>query len=348
MHILIKALIVAIISLLSQLPAIAAAPPDGSKDFDFAIGTWKTHIRRLLHPLTGSNDWTTLDGRVVTRKVWKGRAQLEEIEADGPIGHFEGLNLFLYNPQAHQWGLNWSSSSDGILGIPTVGEFKNGRAEIFDQETYKGRTILVRGIWSDIKANTHRFEQDYSDDGGKTWEPNFIAEKTLENPEPILLTTPLVPEATKHDFDFEFGTWNIHMRRLRRPLTDSSSWFEMNGTTTTSKVWGGKANIAEVEADGPNGHLELLALRLYNPQAHQWAISFATSNTGTLSTPCIGEFKNGIGEFIDQEPYGDRTILVHFTIQSLGEGKAHSEQAFSNDGGKTWETNWINDFTRVD
>jgi hypothetical protein len=359
MHILIKALIVAIISLLSQLPAFAAAaaPPDGSKDFDFAIGTWKTHIRRLLHPLTGSNEWTTLDGRVVTRKVWKGRAQLEEIEADGPIGHFEGLNLFLYNPQAHQWGLNWSNSSDGILGIPTVGEFKNGRAEIFDQETYNGRTILVRGIWSDIKANTHRFEQDYSDDGGKTWEPNFIAEKTLENPEPILLTTPVAPAGPPaplglgrpsgfHDFDFEFGTWNIHMRRLRHPLTDSSSWFEMNGTTTTSKVWGGKANIAEVEADGPNGHLELLALRLYNPQAHQWAISFATSNTGTLSTPCIGEFKNGIGEFIDQEPYGARTILVHFTIQSLGEGKAHSEQSFSNDGGKTWETNWINDYTR--
>jgi hypothetical protein len=362
MHNLIKALVLAIILLLSQKHTIAAATPaDGSKDFDFAIGTWKTHIRRLLHPLTGSNDWTTLDGRVVTRKVWKGRAQLEEIEADGPIGHFEGLNLFLYNPQAHQWGLNWSNSSDGILGIPTVGEFKNGRAEIFDQETYNGRTILVRGIWSDIKANTHRFEQDYSDDGGKTWEPNFIAEKTLENPEPILLTTPITTSAGPaptspttpgirdgfHDFDFEFGTWNIHMRRLHHPLTDSSNWFEMTGTTT-SKVWGGKANIAEVEADGPNGHLELLALRLYNPLAHQWAISFATSTAGTLSTACIGEFKNGIGEFIDQEPYGDRTILVHFTIQSTAPGKAHSEQAFSNDGGKTWETNWINDFTSVD
>ena len=361
MHNLIKALILAIILLLSRKHTIAATPPigptrrtvsappsDGSHDFDFAIGTWKTHIRRRLHPLTGSNEWTTLDGRVVTRKVWNGRAQLEEIEADGPIGHFEGLNLFLYNPLAHQWNLNWSNSSDGILGIPTIGEFKNGRAEMFDQETYNGRTILVRGIWSEIKARTHRFEQSYSDDGGKTWEPNFIAEKTLENPEPILLTTPLAAAGptSSHDFDFDFGTWNMHIRRLRHPLTDSASWYEMTGTTTVSKVWGGKANIAEVEADGPNGHLELLALRLYNPIAHQWAISFATSNTGTLSVPCVGEFHDGTGEFIDQEPYGDRTILVHFTIQSLGEGKAHSEQSFSNDGGKTWQTNWINDYTR--
>ena len=84
MHYLIKALVIAIISLVSQLPALAATPSDGSHDFDFAIGTWKTHIQRLLHPLTGSKEWTTFDGTVVTRKVWQGRAQLEEIEAKGP------------------------------------------------------------------------------------------------------------------------------------------------------------------------------------------------------------------------------------------------------------------------
>ena len=358
MYNLIKALILAIILLLSQRHTIAAPTPtmhapdsarDGSHDFDFAIGTWKTHIRRLLHPLTGAKEWTTFDGRVVTRKVWKGRAQLEEIEANGPIGHFEGLNLFLYNPQARQWGLYWSNSDDGILGIPTIGEFKNGRAEIFDQETYNGRTILVRGIWSEIKANTHKFEQSYSDDGGKTWEPNFIAEKTLEDREPKILATPVATttDPAQKDFDYDFGTWNMHIRRLRHPLTDSSSWFEMNGTSTTSKVWGGKANIAEIEADGPTGHLELLALRLYNPIAHQWAISFATSNSGVLSAPSFGEFKNGIGEFIDQEPYGNRTILVHLTHQSIAPDKGHSEQAFSNDGGKTWETNFINDYTRI-
>jgi hypothetical protein len=366
MYNLIKALILAIILLLSQKHAIAgfaAEPPirpaaplclghssdrDGSHDFDFAIGTWKTHIRRRLHPLTGSNEWTTFDGTVVTRKVWKGRAQLEEIEAKGPLGHFEGVNLFLYNPQARQWATYWANSDDGTIAVPTIGEFKNGRAELFDQETYNGRTILARGVWSEIKANTHRFEQSYSDDGGKTWETNFIAEKTLEDPEPKILTTPVstTTDPAQNDFDYDFGTWNMHIRRLRHPLTDSSSWFDMTGTTTNSKVWGGKASIAEIEGDGPNGHLELLALRLYNPIAHQWAISFATSNSGVLSVPAIGDFKDGIGQFIDQEPYGDRTILVHFTHQSVAPGKAHSEQAFSKDGGKTWETNWINDFTR--
>jgi hypothetical protein len=151
---------------------------DGSHDFDFNLGTWHTHIRRLLHPLTGSTTWTELNGTVVVKKVWNGRAQLEEIEADGEHGHFEGLTLFLYNPEAHQWSLNFSNSSSGTLATPSVGAFQDGRGEFLDQETYNGRTILVRGVWSDITPNTHRFEQSFSADDGRTWEPNFVADLT--------------------------------------------------------------------------------------------------------------------------------------------------------------------------
>lgn len=154
---------------------------DGQHDFDFNLGTWRTHIRRLMNPLTGSTTWVELDGTVVVKKVWDGRAQLEEIEADGSTGHFEGLTLFLYNPEAHQWNMNFTSSGDGTLSTPSIGEFKNGRGEFYDQETYKGRTILVRIVWSDITPDSHRFEQSFSDDGGKTWEPNFVATLTRAN-----------------------------------------------------------------------------------------------------------------------------------------------------------------------
>ena len=102
---------------------------DGQHDFDFEIGTWKTHLRRLVHPLTGSTTWVELEGTTVVRKVWNGRANLIELEADGQPGHFEGLNLRLYNPQSHQWSLNFANSNDGTLNQPTVGEFKNGRGE---------------------------------------------------------------------------------------------------------------------------------------------------------------------------------------------------------------------------
>jgi hypothetical protein len=161
--------------------ATVATSRDGQHDFDFAHGSWKTHIRRLLHPLTGSNTWVELNGTVVVRNVWGGRANLEEIEADGPSGHFEGMTLFLYNPQSHQWSQTFASSDDGTLEQPSIGEFKQGRGELFDQETFNGRTILARGVWSDITPNSHRFEQAFSDDGGKTWEPNFVATLTRES-----------------------------------------------------------------------------------------------------------------------------------------------------------------------
>jgi hypothetical protein len=153
---------------------------DGQHDFDFHFGTWKTHIRRLTHPLSGSTTWIELDGTVTVRKIWDGRANLEEIEAGNGTAHLKGLTLFLYDPQSHQWSQSFASINDGTLNQPLIGEFKDGRGELFDQETFNGRTILVRFVWSDITPNSHHVEQSFSDDGGKTWEPNFIANLTRE------------------------------------------------------------------------------------------------------------------------------------------------------------------------
>jgi hypothetical protein len=156
----------------------AGSVADGQHDFDFDIGLWKTHLKRLLHPLTGSTEWAELDGTTVVRKVWNGRANLAELETDAASGHLQVISLRLYDPKARQWSLNTANANVGAFGVPTVGEFKNGRGEFFDQETFNGRTILVRNIWSDISANSCRFEQSFSADGGKTWEVNWIAVDT--------------------------------------------------------------------------------------------------------------------------------------------------------------------------
>lgn len=158
----------------------SARERDGQHDFDFEIGTWKSHLSRLLHPLTGSTTWVEYEGSSIVRKVWDGRANLVEFDAAGPAGRIEGLSLRLYNPQAHQWSLNYSNSSDGTLSQPAIGGFKNGRGEFFDQEAFNGRAILVRFVISDITPNSCRFEQAFSNDGGKTWEVNWIATDTRE------------------------------------------------------------------------------------------------------------------------------------------------------------------------
>jgi hypothetical protein len=156
----------------------APAPRDGQHDFDFEIGTWKTHVSRLLHPLTGSKTWVELEGTSVVRKVWNGRANLVELDIEGPSGRIEGLSPRLYNPESRQWSLNFANSSTGVLTQPTVGEFKNGRGEFFSQETLNGRAIYVRFVISCSSHDVCRFEQAFSDDGGKTWEVNWIATDT--------------------------------------------------------------------------------------------------------------------------------------------------------------------------
>jgi hypothetical protein len=156
----------------------SSAGRDGQHDFDWEIGTWKTHLRRLLNPLSGSTTWVEYEGTTVVRKVWNGRANLVELVADGPAGHFEGLSLRLYNPQSRQWSLNFANANSGVMAQPTIGEFKDGRGEFYNQETLNGRAILVRFVISDITQNSAKFEQAFSDDGGKTWEVNWIATDT--------------------------------------------------------------------------------------------------------------------------------------------------------------------------
>lgn len=157
----------------------------------------------------------------------------------------------------------------------------------------------------------------------------------------------VTPRDGQHDFDWQLGTWKIHMQRLQHPLTGSTQWTELDGTVVVRKIWDGRANLAEIITDGPSGHLEFLSLRLYNPEAHQWSLNFAGSNSGTFGVPIIGEFKNGRGQFYDQEPLDGRMILVRFIFVADSPNSMRDEQSFSDDGGKTWEVNWINTATRV-
>ena len=164
----------------SKTAPAAAAQPDHQHDFDFEFGSWKTHIRRLLHPLSGSQEWADLDGTSVVRKVWDGRANLGELEVSNSAMHLEGLSMRLYNPESRQWSIYWSNAEDGALGTGMVGQFNNGRGEFFDQEVFEGRTILVRYVWSNTTSKSPHFEQSFSTDGGKTWEVNWITDQVRD------------------------------------------------------------------------------------------------------------------------------------------------------------------------
>lgn len=162
----------------SEAPKASSQERDGQHDFDFEIGSWKTHLKRLQRPLTGSKTWVEYSGTTIVRKVWDGRANLVELDVAGPAGRIEALSLRLYDPQSRQWSLNFASSAGGGMSPPSIGGFKNGRGEFFSRETLNGRPILVRFVISDITPTSCRFEQAFSADNGKTWEVNWIATDT--------------------------------------------------------------------------------------------------------------------------------------------------------------------------
>jgi hypothetical protein len=152
----------------------------------------------------------------------------------------------------------------------------------------------------------------------------------------------------QHDFDWEIGTWDTHVRVLRNPLSGAApEWVEFKGTSIVKPLLGGRANFVELSVKNASGAIEGGALRLYNPQARQWSLNYAGLRNGLLTAPVFGGFDaNGRGTFFGQDQLEGRTILVRFVITRPSPRQAQFEQSYSADGGATWETNWIATDTR--
>lgn len=155
------------------------ARPDGQRDFDWEIGAWRTELSLLLNPLTDSARWVAFEGTTVVRQLWDGAANLVELDVAGPTGRIEGLSLRVYDPLTRQWSLHFANRRSGRLTAPSTGGFTDGRGLFLGQTTLAdGRPVHVRFEIAQVSAETWRFEQAFSGDGGRTWEVNWIAVDT--------------------------------------------------------------------------------------------------------------------------------------------------------------------------
>jgi hypothetical protein len=156
------------------------------------------------------------------------------------------------------------------------------------------------------------------------------------------------PAGTVHDFDFESGRWRTSLRRLVQPLSGSQEWAEYTGTSTIHPLLGGRANLVELEVAGPLGRIEGVSLRLFDTQRQRWTLNYSNVRSGTLELPMSGGFEGGPhGVFYSEDTFKGRPILVRFVIDVQDADHCHFEQAFSVDGGATWELNWIATDTRL-
>ena len=154
-------------------------------------------------------------------------------------------------------------------------------------------------------------------------------------------------EATTHDFDFWFGTWDVHNRWLTRRLAGSDDWEEFPARVAARPLLDGRGNEDEFRTDHAGGFIGM-SFRFFDPERRRWSIYWADSRRpGELDPPVFGTFSGDVGVFVGEDIHRGRPILVRFTWSGVTTPTPRWEQAFSDDGGTTWETNWVMDFTRA-
>lgn len=151
-----------------------------------------------------------------------------------------------------------------------------------------------------------------------------------------------------HDFDFFVGSWTVRHRRLKKRLAGNDDWETFDGTTTCQSLLGGLVNLNESQAQRPSGPTRGLGLRAYDARTGVWADWYLSgADPLNLGEPGLGQFENGVGTFLSDETFEGRPIKVRGRFTSLSPDQAQWEQAFSPDGGATWETNWVMRYSRV-
>ncbi len=161
------------------------------------------------------------------------------------------------------------------------------------------------------------------------------------------MTDVMQHEATASDFDFWFGRWNVRNRWLKRRLAGSDDWEEFDATVVARPLLDGVGNEDEFRTDHAGGFIGM-SFRFFDPERKRWSIYWADSRRpGELDPPVLGTFEGDVGVFEGEDVYRGRPILVRFTWSGVTTPTPRWEQAFSEDGGRTWETNWIMEFTRA-
>jgi hypothetical protein len=326
-------------------PPAASAERNGQHDFDFLFGRWKVHLKRKV---TGTDRWTESDGYGIYRKIWGGRANINEFFSESPNEHVEGLTLRTYNPATQLWSLYWANSREGILSSAQVGKFDHGQGEFYAQDNSDGKGTLVRYVWSKITPISAHFEQAISKDGGRNWEVNWISDmmRTGDAEDANSSRAGTVDEQPgQRDFEPLLGRWSFHLKVRSKP--GSSQWIDYTGPGECKPLWHGRAQLDTINLEGPTKHIEGLTVRLFNPKTHEWRLYWANSRDGLVVVPQIGQFKAGHGEFYAQDQDGDNKTFLNKFDWSAMMSKPHFEQSSSYDGGKSWETSWISDQTRV-
>lgn len=151
----------------------------------------------------------------------------------------------------------------------------------------------------------------------------------------------------RRGFEFLLGRWSVHHRKLRDRLCACREWYDFPGTLEVRTILGGTGNFDHNELFDPAGSYEASSLRLFDPEADKWSIYWLDARAPSLERPVVGRFDGIKGTFFNEEELRGRPVRVRTTYKPLSPSTAEWTQAFSPDGGESWEVNWVMEFTRV-
>jgi hypothetical protein len=319
-----------------------ASPSTGARDFDFLVGEWRVHHRRLK---PGSNEWVEFDGTLSNRPLMDGSANIEEHALNSPAGAYRAIGLRAYDTKDGQWAIWWLDGRDPARPIDqskAKGRFENGVGRFYSDYTQDRKPMRGRLQWSNITPTSARWEQASSADGGKTWAPNWIMSLERDTS-----THAAAGKTDASDFDFLRGDWRVHHRYLR-VKESRREWVDVEGTARHRELMAGSANMEEYTINEPNGAHCAVALRSYDSKAAQWSIWWLDGRAphGDLDPPVQGRFEKGVGTFYGNTTINGKPMRVRFIWSQITATSARWEQAYSSDSGKTWEPNWVMEFRR--
>ena len=316
----------------------------GSHGFDFLVGDWRVHHRRIS---AVSKKWVEFDGTCSLRLLMNGSANIEEHALDSPDGAYRAIGLRSFDQKTGKWSIWWLDSRylAGPLDPPAQGSFENGVGRFYADYEQDGKKMIGRLQWSDITATSAHWEQASSADGGKTWATNWIMDLTRLNGAPKSERAAAGLPGS-HDFAFLEGAWRVGHRYIR-VQPDGQEWAQAQGTCEHHELYNGWANVEDYVINSSSGANHAVALRSYNPNTGQWTIWWLDGRAPSeIPTPMQGRFENGVGTFFGSTTLNDKPVRVRFTWSDTASASPRWQQAYSYDDGKTWETVWVMEFQR--
>jgi hypothetical protein len=149
-----------------------------------------------------------------------------------------------------------------------------------------------------------------------------------------------------NSFAFQTGEWRVLHRKLKHRLVGSEEWFSFDGSCKAWEILGGAGNVEDNWLNDPNGAYAAAAIRRMDSKTGIWSIWWVDPRSAGIDPPVNGIFENGVGTFLGEDVLNGKPINVRFVWSNITGNHAHWEQAFSPDGGVTWETNWVMEFER--